>query len=65
MKTANQVYQETEDDLAGRNGAKARKQTLLGLVRMQAHSMVDQLTVFGRNGARSINANGSVLLTTR
>ena len=65
MKTAEQVHQETRADLEGRNGAQAREQTLRGLVRMQTRQMVDQMTVFGTNGARVMNTRGSILITPR
>lgn len=61
--TAEEVYQKTKDDLAGLNGETERRRMLIGLARLTAQMKIDQLHLFGSNGAAVINSGGSIMIS--
>lgn len=61
--TAESVAQATREDLEGLNGDAARESTLLGLLDMLSHQMVDQIHFFGTQGARVRNVAGNILIS--
>lgn len=65
MKTADQIFQETQDDLSGRNGELAREGMLLGLARLALEQKTDLTRVYGRDGVQVMHAGETVLFSTR
>ena len=59
------IYQQTNDDLSGVNGADAWEETLAALVRLQEAVMTDLLHVFGSANVKVLQIQGDVLISLK
>ncbi len=65
MKTANDIYDEVNADLAGLNGKEARENTIVGLARLQTEVLEDQLTIFGSANVKVLQLGGEALVSIK
>lgn len=63
--TADEIYQQTNDDLAGLNGEAERERTLEGLVKLQTLVMQDQIIVFGSQNVRVMQTPDDMLISMK
>ena len=59
------IYQQTNDDLSGVNGAEAWEETLAGLLRLQEAVKTDLLHVFGSSNVKVLQIHGDVLTSLK
>lgn len=63
--TAEQVYRKVRKDLAGANGAQARRSMIMSLANLQAQQKVDVLRVMSSGSVRVMNLGGAILISSR